>query len=137
MRNTGKKSEDIFKEKIEAHYKKKAFLFRIPDTHDASRGGKVRVTLSNTPADYILTWPEGTGYAEVKSTSGKTSFPFSSFTTGQNKAMVRQKAAGGNYWVFIHRLETDEWFRLSGEDVLNSSKKSITWKELETHKWAL
>lgn len=47
-------------------------------------------------------------YTEVKSCSGKTSFPLSQFEPGQWAAMKKVTAAGGSYLVFIHNKNTDE-----------------------------
>lgn len=136
MKNDGKKSEDIFRDAIKA-LGKKAFLHRITDTREASRG-KNRVLIKKTPSDWILTLGGVTGYAEVKSCSGKTSFPFSALTEGQVAALHMQTAAQGEYWVFVHHLVTNTWYKLPGNIIVERMKtgiQSIKWNEMEIYKW--
>lgn len=138
MRNDGKDSEGIFEDRIKSDMGKRAFLYRIPDTNSAFRKGKATVKLAATPSDYLLSYFGQTGMAEVKSCSDKTSFSFSNFTPSQNAAMLQMRAAGGNYWVFIHHIPTDQWYRIDAEFIAlieKTGKKSVTWKELEPYKW--
>lgn len=133
-KNTGKDSEDIFEEALNKNYGKNAFLHRLTDTAEASRGGKIKVKIRETPSDFILTLDGIMLYLEVKSSSNKTSFPFANFTTGQIRAMRRQAAAGGTYAVYIHNKLTDGWFSISGREVINlldQGVKSIKWTELK------
>jgi penicillin-binding protein-related factor A (putative recombinase) len=136
QKNTGKDSEDIFVQRIES-LGKKAHLYRITDTFEASRG-KVKVQVKSTPADYILCYNGVMAFAEVKSITGGTSFPFSKFTTSQNVAMRKQIAALGNYWIYIHKKDTDEWFKIDAYDVqeIRNERESIKWEDLRKfYKW--
>ena len=135
MKNDGKLSETMFEMKIKS-LGKRAYLHRITDTREVSRG-KNKVIVKKTPADWVLTWERGMGYAEIKSCSSNTSFPFSTLTQGQVAAMHMQVAAGGNYWVFIHHKMTNQWYMLTGSMIVNQMKlgiKSIKWKEMECYK---
>jgi len=46
-------------------------------------------------------------------------------------------AAGGEYLVYVHRVLTDEWFRIPYQVIKNHSTRSLTWKELENYRWTL
>lgn len=134
-KNDGKKSESIFQDRI-ATLGKKAFLHRITDTREVSRG-KQMIQVKATPADWLLVWPQGMGFAEVKSTQQPTTFSFSCLTTGQNVAMHRTVAAKGNYWVFVHHLLTNTWYQLPGDFIvylLSIGKKSMLFNDMEQFK---
>lgn len=133
MKNDGTNSEEIFERMVKLQYPN-AYLYRIADQKELSRGNKLKgVVTRATPSDYILTLPTCMVYAEVKSCSNDTSFPFSQFTPGQNLAMVRQKAAKGHYWIWIHNLKTDTWYFTEGYNILKAraeGKKSFKWSEM-------
>lgn len=138
MRNDGSASELAFKKKLEDKYGKSVFVEKYTDTksvkHDAVKEGFAKPA----PADYVVTLKGKMFYAEVKSCSG-TSFPFSQFTAAQRRAMVRQHAADGEYWVFIHNIKTDTWYKVYGPMLLqmekDEGKKSIKWIELKEFEW--
>lgn len=140
MKNDGKKSEELFAAAI-AKVGKTAYLERLYDTTSISKKGqKVKFYLPTRPSDWILTLQGHMAYTEIKSTSHKTGFQFSALTIGQKAAITRQFAAKGNYWIFIHRLETNQWYWIHGSTVLavqNSGKQSMKWIELEPYKWEL
>ena len=133
MKNDGTKSEELFEGMVKLAYPD-AFLYRIADQKELSRGNKLKgVVTRATPSDYILTIDRDMCYAEVKSCSNETSFPFSQFTPGQNAAMVKQRKAGGRYWIWIHNLLTDTWYFTQGYLVLAAraeGKKSFKWSEM-------
>lgn len=131
-KNTGVKSEEIFEQKIQKMYGKGCYLHQMVDSKQA------RNKVKSNPSDWVVTILGTTAYAEVKSCSDKTSFPFSNFTKGQMNGMTRQAAAGGKYWIFIHHILTDQWYWIDSYTVLSTidnGKKSLSWKELENHKW--
>lgn len=132
MRNTGLKAEDDFK-KILSEKHPKSFLYKITDTHSA---GKL---VKPTPADNVLTIDGRMAYAEVKSCSNKTSFPFSQFSPTQKSAMVLQTRAGGSYWIFILNTNTQKWYWIEAHLVVQTLKagnKSLKWSEIEGYFWA-
>ena len=133
MRNDGTESEKIFKDKMKA-FGKSVFLYRIPDTKEATRGGKRKTNIMrSTPSDFIITWNSVMAYAEVKSTSNPTLFSFSNFRKDQLAAMRMQIAAGGNYWIFIHCLDQNKWYWIYGQDVIkriDKNIKSMKWSEM-------
>ena len=133
--NTGKRSEERFEE-IFSKRGKRVFLYRLPDTAEI-RGRAGKGWVRDQPSDYIVTDDGDTYYSEVKSSQAKVSFSFNQLEKGQRNAAKRQTLAGGKYFIFIHRLETDEWFKVPAKFFLQLDKKSAKWEELETFKWAL
>lgn len=136
MKKAWEKAEQEFVKIIEG-YGKKAFLYRVTDTREASRG-KTKVLIKKTPSDFILTHDGDMCYAEVKSCSNKTSFPFSAFTEGQMRAIIRQDRAGGCYCAYIKNENTGIWYKLFGGVILGyieRGHKSISWEELKEFKW--
>lgn len=132
MKNNGLASEEAFEKLIEKRYGKKQFIYKIVDTKSA---GKI---VKSGPADWVITIEGTMSWAEVKSCSHDTSFPFKNFTDAQMRGMVRQHAAGGTYKIFIHRVPTDEWFEITPYQILSrieEGRKSITWKELQQYKF--
>lgn len=138
MRNTGKSSEEIFEDFFAD--RKDAYLERRTDLSDV-RGLNPSIKGLKYPAqpsDYILTFRGATWYVEVKSSSNKTSFPFSQFEKAQWNAMTRVTAAGGHYLVYIHNVNTDVWYILTGKKILDLSsigRKSVKWSDLDQAKF--
>lgn len=135
-RNTGKGSEKQFEALLRNAYGKQVHIFRIVDSAEV-KGRTGKALDKKMPSDYIVTAVGRMYYAEVKSTDAATSFSFSCIQSGQKKAMIQQRAAGGDYFVFIHRRPTDEWFKLPAPVILDSTKSSITWEELNPYRWEL
>ena len=138
-KNDGTPSQDMFVEKMKAIYGEKGvFVYRLTDTKEVrgavkASGGNAVGFAKATPSDYILTASGTMWYAEVKSTQDKTSFGFSCFTPGQWGGMKMQVAAGGQYIVYVHRLETNQWYGISALTILRAvadGKKSFKWKEM-------
>lgn len=139
QKNTGKNSEKIWEGMMKDRYKKQLYLHDLVDTSNIKKSG-TSVFVNPAPADYFVTVNGQTFLAEVKSCSGKTSFPFSQFTPSQNAAMLMQSNAGGEYWIFIHRLETNEWYKIPASLILHTRRnggKSLKWSLIETRKWVL
>ncbi len=137
MKNTGKPTEKAFEAAVLA-LGKGGYFYRIKDAA-AIHGltGKVG-HVDETPSDYIVTAAGVTFYAELKSTQHETSFPFSLLKRGQTAHSTRILAAGGEYWVFVQRLPSEEWFRIPMrliQQVRAAGKSSIPWKDLEPYRW--
>lgn len=134
-KNTGKPSEQEF-ERIWNKLGKKAWVWRVVDAAEVrGRTGKIGFTRS-APSDYVVA-RNGVHFAEVKSTNDPTAFRFSLLRTIPSAMAVMILAAGGDYFVYIHRIPTDEWFRIPYQMIRDHSARSLTWKELEGHKWKL
>lgn len=141
IKNTGKSSEARF----EAYWKsfgKRAYLERRIDlAHVRGLNPDVKgLKLPPQPSDYMLTVEGVTSYAEVKSCSNKTSFPFSQIETGQWTAMVQVVAAGGKYVFFLHNLETNTWYAVPGniiKTISEQGKQSVKWAELEPFRYLI
>ena len=96
-----------------------AYLHRLFDTSDiraASRrdAQKTFAHLPKNPADYVVTINGRMFYAEVKGTDTE-SFRLTRIEQSQLAGMIRQHAADGEYFVFIHQVTDNEWFRIPGE----------------------
>jgi len=137
MKNTGKASEKEWEEVMEAKYGKLLNLHDLLDTSNIKKEN-LKSFVNPAPADYVVTANHEMFYAEIKSCSSKTSFGFSQFTPSQNACMLKQTNAGGQYWVYIHRLETDEWYRVPASLILKTKHnniKSLKWKDLSAYSW--
>lgn len=136
-RNTGKPSEQKFVE-IYKKLGKRAFVHRVVDAAEVrGRTKNGAAWVRKQPSDWLVTEDGIMFYGETKSSSNKTSFPFSDITPHQKGSARKQIAAGGEYYFFIHRLATDDWYKLPAQVVLDSEKSSIKWTELEPYKWEL
>ncbi|RWN60247.1 hypothetical protein [Mesorhizobium sp.] len=134
-KNTGKPSEQEF-ERIWNKLGKRAWAWRVVDAAEVrGRTGKIGFTRS-APSDYIVAY-NGVHFAEVKSTQDDTAFRFSLLRKIPSAMAVMILAAGGDYLVYIHRITTDEWFCIPYQLIRDNSARSLTWKELERHKWKL
>ena len=138
MRNTGKGSEAYF-ERYWAEMGKEAHLHRLLDlAHVRGLNPQVKLNFPAQPADYILTYGGYTIYCEVKSCSDKTAFPFKQIGKSQWAAATRVDAAGGLYVFYVHRVETDEWFTLPADVVLQAEKRgkaSLPWNTIKHFLW--
>lgn len=136
-RNTGKSSEQIFEETL-GRLGKRCYYYRIVDAAEVrGRTGKIGFTRP-APSDYIVTLDGFTFYAEVKSTQDQSAFRFSLLRTKQSAAARQILAAGGSYFVMIHRLTTGTWYRVSYDlidQVKAEGKASIPWANLEAFAW--
>lgn len=141
MRNDGSSSEDEFVKRWQDAFGKEVFVKKLTDTKSIRKvsNGPFNQQAPATPADFIVTVKGRMFYAEVKSCSNKTSFPFSQFTKSQRAAMLQQAAAGGMYMVYIHNMNTNDWFEVSGPKLLELEKfqKSIKWSELAGTRWLI
>lgn len=132
-RNTGKGSEAIF-DGIMARYGKRCFVYKVTDTasvKSAVKGGFVKAQ----PSDRIVTLDGHMFYAEIKSTTSHTRIATSCLRPSQRNAAVRQRAAGGDYFIFVHALHLNEWFKIPGHLFTEAEQASFTWDELAEHIW--
>lgn len=135
-KNTGKPSERDFLQFFKK-LGKRAFVHRLVDSADLRGLNNSPVRAPEQPADWVVTENGETYYAEVKSTTNKTSFPFSLITTNEEKSAKMQLAAGGKYMFFIHSLEKQQWFKVPASIVLSHNKRSFKWDELIPYRWSL
>ena len=133
MRNDGTASQDYFIAMMDAKPKHKVFRMRDKkDLMGLNRGRKVAAF--PLPSDYIVARPGGQFFAEVKSSSDETRFPYGNIEPGQRAAASMCAACDSPYWFFIHSLKLNRWFQLSGKDFysdVKAGKKSRRWDELE------
>lgn len=137
--NTGKESEAL----LEAHFEalgKEAYLERRIDlAHVRGLNPGVRgLRFPPMPSDYTLTERGKVSYAEVKSSTSRTSFSLSNIEPAQWAAARRVTLAGGDYWFFIHNKIEDVWFKVPAKFLLTyTGKKSVKWQELEPFSWLI
>lgn len=132
-RNSGKKSEAIFEENVPG------LVFRLRDKADLVGLNKGKnVAAFGNPSDTLLVDPSGHLYfAEVKSTTSKTSFSLSAFTKAQKSAIYRlhKRGYGHVYRIYIHSLFDDKWYLIDANifmETIKAGKKSIKWQDLTT-----
>lgn len=118
-------AEKRFEESVEK-LGKLAYLHRLFDTSDiraASRreAQKSFAHLPKNPSDYIVTFNGKMFYAEVKGTD-TDSFRLTRIEQSQLAGMIRQTAAGGEYFIFVYQVTTNEWFRLPAKLILEIHK---------------
>lgn len=138
-KNTGKPSEEIFEKSYDS-LGKRAYYCRLVDAAEVKgrtgRMGHVRPQ----PSDYILVVDGKTSFAEVKSTHNETSFPFSLLRTKQSAAARMILGAGGSYFVYLHDINRDRWFRVPYDVIQitkDHGKASIPWADLKEFSWSL
>lgn len=130
------KAEDEF----ETHwlqFGKLAWVHRFADAAElkgrTGAVGKVRPQ----PSDYLVVFDGHTSFCEVKSTTNKTSFPFSLLRTTQSAAATMVRAAGGAYYVYVKSLNSGQWYCLPYSVIMGYKelgKASIPWSDMETFK---
>lgn len=114
---------------------KRAYVARLADTAAAKATGGKEAILQAQPSDFLLTVDGDTHYAEVKSSTNKTSFPFSNIKRGQWIASRRVVGAGGSYLFFIKNLVTKVWYVVPALVLHKHNRKSIKWAEIEDYQW--
>lgn len=133
MKNNGVASEKYFEQAMELAYGKHVFVERLPDTKSI-KGLIKHGFIQGRPSDYLVTLRGEMFYAEVKSSSNPTSFPFSNIGKEQWRAMLRQIKAGGTYNFYIHNLVTDTWYLVPAEVIVatdSQGTKSLKWSEMK------
>lgn len=132
MKNDGSKSQDEFEKLLNlVHGEKNVWVYKLPDTKSI-RGALKHGFVSKSPCDFFV-MERGTSYlAEVKSTTSPRGYSFS-FEKMQWIAMTRAAALGSPYFVFIHAVIRNKWYKVPCEVFVNSLKKSFTWDELSKY----
>jgi len=138
-RNSGKGSEHIF-ESVLRSFGKRAYFCRLVDAAEVyGRVGKTG-NLRPQPSDYIIVIDGQTSFAEVKSTHDNNAFRFSLLRTKQSAAAEQIVKAGGSYFIFLHRVPTNEWYCIPYErimEVKSAGKASISWSDLREDTWKI
>jgi len=138
-KNNGKPSEDDF-ETILDRLGKRAYCHRLVDAAEVrGRTGHIGFTRP-APSDYIVTIDGRTDYSEVKSTLDPSAFRFALLRKKQSAAAIQIVAAGGGYFVYVHSLIQDRWFKIPYAKILETKeagKASITWSDLKDYEWKI
>lgn len=139
MKNTGKGAEQIFDDSW-ARLGKQAFVFKFSDTAELRGLNKGKSLIARAqPSDRLLVYKGETYFAEIKSTIDPDRFKFSLLRSSQGFAAAAALAAGGAYYVFIHNMDQDRWYRLPYEAIQQAKARkagSLTWAELEPYAWS-
>jgi penicillin-binding protein-related factor A (putative recombinase) len=133
IKNDGKDSESIFQE---AMRKKGYAVFRLRDKRDLHGLNKRSVAAFGQPSDFIVVANGGAFLAEVKSSHNKTSFSFDCFTPAQKAAMAMCHGCkvGHLYVIYIHNMNSNEWYRSTGYQIveeIKAGRKSIKLSNLQ------
>lgn len=111
---------------------KNTVCFRFPDTKDANsknfgQHNHFLVALDPQPSDFIVVENGKTFFAEVKATADTKDMKSKLFKQSQLNARLKVKNAGGDYFFYIKRLETNQWYRIPH----TYEKLQASWQELE------
>ena len=128
-------AENRFEECLAKNYGINGHLHRLFDTSDiraASRyeAQKSFAHLPKNPADFVVTLNGRMFYAEVKGTDTE-SFRLNRIEHSQLAGMIKQHAAEGEYWLFIHQVTNNEWFRMPGSFFVANHKSGGTVTSLK------
>lgn len=112
-------------------------VFRMRDAADLYGLNKKKVAIFPLPSDFIVVEKGGrTIFAEVKSTQNKTSFPLGMLEKAQKAALSKVTKQGGYYHIYIHNLNTNSWYLMTGSQYLlyvSSNIKSVKWELLNEY----
>jgi hypothetical protein len=132
MANDGKDAERAFLR----HWEAIGHVQRLRDKRDLMglNGGKNIADFSK-PSDFLVSSPvHPLHYAEVKSTTNPTRFPFGDIRPAQNSAALMEERKGNNSYIFyIFSYATGEWFYMSCGQyaaLLANGKRSVKFEEL-------
>lgn len=132
-KNTGKPSEKIFDDYWTLKGKA-AHVFAFTDASKATGQNRRVVHIDAQPADRLVTENGAIHYAEVKSTATEVDrFEFKLLKKTQRAFAKMIRAAGGPYYVYMHFIQTDEWFRIPYDLIefyRDCGKSSIPKQEL-------
>lgn len=110
-KNTGKPSEQAFEAYLNS-LGKRCYWYRFVDAAEiVGRTGRIAGSIRPAPSDYLVVRDGVTEFAEVKSTSG-SSFSFSLLRRTQSAAARMAIAAGGVYFIYLHDLTRNQWYRI-------------------------
>lgn len=137
-KNTGVNSEKEFELILKKNHGKRVFIYRVTDSKEVrGRSGSKTAFTKAQPSDYIITIGGYMAYMEVKSCSNKTSFPFSQISNTQWASAKLQGLAGGQYHFMLHNVNTNRWYDVPADVILNHNKRSFKWEELTQYEWSL
>ena len=115
---------------------KLADVFKFEDAREAMGLTSRKVFTKSQPSDYLVTHDGRTFFAEVKSCSSTTSFPFSNIGNSQWRRATLVTAAKGLYFFYIKSEVRQEWFSVPATFFLASEKegrKSVKWSDLNPY----
>jgi len=135
LSNTGQSSQTTFEEFWDKKGKHAYLERRVDLAHVRGLNKGKALVFPAQGNDYFLTTGGLTTYAEVKSCSSKTSFPFSQIEKAQWACATRVTASKGLYVFYVHSVHFNRWYAVPAKLILDCSKKSLTWDELEPHRW--
>ena len=132
QRNDGAASQDAFEKLLVNRLTPKGhWAYKLPDTKSI-KGALNRGFVAKSPSDFIVMEHRVTYPAEVKSTVSPRGYSFS-FEKLQWIAMSRAAQLEAPYFVFIHNLTANRWFKVPAKVFVESKKKSLTWEELHDY----
>lgn len=134
MRNTGKPSENRFENALRKLYGVRVFIQEFYDAAYLHGLNRKPVMAPEQPADRLVVLDGKTFFAEIKSVSKGQSFPFGMIKSNQIGAGVLVSKAGGDYFFFVHDLQTDTFYKVPAalvKTTQDSGKKSLKWSEME------
>lgn len=132
MKNDGKDAERAFV----AHWESVGHCQRLRDKKDLvglNRGAPVADFAK--PSDFIVSSPTiNLHFAEVKSTTDKTSFAFGKIQKGQSAAALKEARRGcGAYFFYIFSYPLGRWFLMGCKtysQLIDSGVRSVKFKDL-------
>lgn len=129
-KNTGKPSEELFEDHF-TRFGKAAYVYRFVDAAEVrGRTGRIGM-IRPAPSDFFVVHNGNSFFAEVKSTQNPTSFPFSLLRRTQSAHAKMVMSAGASYFVFLHDLTRNLWFKIPYSFIEGWTKsKSIPWQHL-------
>lgn len=133
-KNTGKPSENRFENALRKLYGVRVHIQEFYDAAYLHGLNKKPVKAPEQPADRLVTLNGQMFYAEIKSVSKGTAFPFSMIKPNQLSAAVLATKAGGTYLFMVHDLQTDTFYKVPASLVLSTKeagKQSLKWEQME------
>jgi len=133
MKNDGKEAERAFVE----YWGRVGHIERLRDKRDlvGLNGGR-NIADFKKPSDFLVSSPAIVlHFAEVKSTTSKTSFPFGNIEDGQHVAAMKSASRGDRgYMFYIFAYATSTWYMMpcwQYAEIYNSGRRSVKFEELE------
>jgi len=115
------------------------FWYRISDTK-SFRQISERMFMLKQPADFVTLFKGSIYFMELKSSHNKTSFSLRYIKSHQLASLIKVEKAGGNGFFLINDRSRRGDFKCYAVRatyiaayIASSTKKSITWKELNEH----
>lgn len=137
-KNSGKSAQDEWERFMKNIYGRHLHIHRITDSAEV-RGMAGAGFTKPQPADYVVTAGGEMYYAEIKSSSNPTSFPFKDITLGQKAAAKKQMAANGKYFFYVKNMVTERWYEVPASVIfylMGQGQQSIKWSALEeSYQW--